>query len=870
MKRRSSPPGLFHRFFRWYCHPKLVKHIEGDLMELYNERVKERGKAKADIKFIIDVLLLFRRGIVRPAEGYKNLNAYGMYKNYFKVTFRVFNREKLYSLINVSGLALGFTCCLMIYLFIRDELSYDTFHQDNDQIYRVASAYMRQGKWEPYASNSWRTGELIETNFAEVEELVRMRDSEEVFVFGDKQIYEKRVATVDENFFKVFNFPLLKGNPAEALKGPNKVVISESMAAKYFGEQDAMGKVFEVRDSAFQLQVSGVMQDMPPNSHFHFDFLVSGETLRQMADPGIFTNVGWDSQYLYIKTAPGTDPAIMESRFPGFVDQNLGPFTSSNFKLFLQPLLSIHLKSDNGLEIEPNGSMTRVYIFSVIAIFILGIACVNYMNLTTARSLRRAREVGMRKVLGAKRADLVGQFLSESFIMTFLAVAVAFVFTFFLIPEFNRFAGKEIPQDVLFNPHILFALLISLIVIGLVSGTYPAIILSSFRPLNSMKGSGNAGKSGFTFRKGLVVLQFAISIGLIAASAIVFRQWEFLKNKELGINKEMLVSIPLQTMDRSQLETFKNELFTNASIKKAGTSNMKMPGWISNSTSYIAQDVEIDEEARKSMKIIRVDFDFLSAIEAEMIEGRNFSRDFPSDPTSSIILNESAVAQLGWKEPLGKWLELGEQRYNVVGIARDFHFESLYREIPPTIFILSPDWLNWVYVRIDAQNIPATLAHIEATYSRFVTNRDFSYSFMNEDIEQQYVAEEKFTQTFTIFTILAIVIACLGTFGLISFTAERKTKEIGIRKVLGASVGNVTFLLIREFVILFLVASIIAWPLTWYFISNWIERFIYRTSVGLTPFVLATLLAAFIVVATTGFRAMKAALANPVDSLRTE
>jgi putative ABC transport system permease protein len=350
----------------------------------------------------------------------------------------------------------------------------------------------------------------------------------------------------------------------------------------------------------------------------------------------------------------------------------------------------------------------------------------------------------------------------------------------------------------------------------------------------------------------------------------VFQQWEFLKNKPLGINKEMVVSIPLQTIDRNQLDAFKNELFANASIKEAGASNMKMPGWISNSTYYKAQDVEPDEEAQKSMKIIRVDFDFLDAVEAQILNGRDFSRDFPSDPTSSIILNESAVAQLSWEGPVGKWLELNEQRYNVVGLVKDFHFESLHREIPPTIFILSSDWLNWLYVRIDDQNIPATLEHIEKIYSQFVTNRDFSYTFMNEDIEQQYIAEAKFTQTFTMFTILAIVIACLGTFGLISFTAERKSKEIGIRKVLGASVGNVSFLLIREFIILLLVSSIVAWPLTWYFLDNWIETFIYRTSIGSEPFVLATLLAGFIVVATTGFRAVKAALANPIDSLRDE
>ena len=870
MNKQPTPPQLPLRFFRWFCHPEYREDIEGDLLERFEKRVDEVGMAQAKRSFVLDVLKLFRPGLMRPFAGFNLFNRTGMFKNYLKIAFRVFGREKSYSLINISGLALGFTCCLMIYLFIRDELSYDTFHQDNERIYRIASAYMRQGQWEPYSSNSWKTGEMIKANFGEIEQLVRIGTIEDIFEYGDKHIYETRVATVDENFFEVFSFPLLAGNPGEALKGSNKVVISESTAAKYFGEEEAMGKVFQISDGAFQLQVSGVMKDMPPNSHFHFDFLISGETLRQLAPPQLFTNVGWDSQYLYIKTAAGVDTAGIAARFPDFINTNMEFFNTGNFKLFLQPLTSIHLESNNGLEIEPNGSMSQVYIFSVIAVFILVIACVNYMNLTTARSLRRAREVGMRKVLGAKRGELMGQFLTESFIMTFIAVLIAFVLSFILIPAFNQFAGKEISRSLLFSPEILLTLLLALLLIGLLSGVYPALVLSSFKPLNKMKGSGSTTKSGFIFRKGLVVLQFVISIGLIAALGIVFQQWEFLKTKELGINKEMLVSIPLQTMDRAQLETFRNELYTNRSIKMVGSSNMKMPGWISNSTPYKAQDAVVDDEVRKTMKIIRVDVDFMATVEAEMVEGRGFSRDFPSDPASSILINESAAAQLEWTVPLGKWLELDGQRYNVVGLLKDFHFESLHREIPPTIFILSSDRLNWVYVRIDQHDIPATLAHIETTWSKFVTNRDFTYSFVDEDIERQYVAEQKFTQVFTIFTALAIIIACLGTFGLISFTAERKQKEIGIRKVLGASAGNVTFLLIREFIVLLLIASVIAWPLTWYFTNNWIESFVYKISIGTGPFVMATALALLIAIATTGFRAMKAALSNPIQSLRDE
>jgi len=793
-----------------------------------------------------------------------------MLKNYIKVAFRVFQKEKSVSLINISGLALAFTCCLIIFLFIKDELSYDDFHNDGERIYRVASAYMRAGKWEPYSTNSWRTGELLKERFAEIEYLVRIRRKEEIVVYQDKRINEGRMATVDDTFFKVFSFPLIQGDPEDALKGTNKVVISESIAVKYFGKEQPMGKMFEINDGEYHLEVSGIIQDMPANSHFHFDFLISGQTARQIAPPAMFTNIGWDSQYLYIKVRDKNAPASMESKFSDFINEHLDFLTGNNFKLFLQPLADIHLKSNNGLEIEQNGNIRHIYIFSIVAFFILVIACINYMNLTTARSIRRANEVGMRKALGANKLQLIGQFLSESFFLTFLAILVAFGLTYLILPYFNTFAGKELDRGFLFTPELLITLLVSLVLIGIFSGGYPAFVLSAFKPLNTLKGGHTFIGPGPALRKGLVVLQFGISIGLIAATCLVFQQLIFLKNKELGINKELLVSVPLETMDRSQLDVARNELLSISSINKVGASNMKMPGWISNSTYYKAQGVPIDEDARKSMKIIRVDFDFLDVVEAKIVLGREFLRSFPADSTSSILLNESAVNQLGWINPIGQWVEFDALKYNVVGVLSDFHFESLHRKIPPTIFILSASWLNWLYIRIDGNSIPTTLAHIKAVYAKFITTREFSYSFTDEDVEKQYRAEDKFTQIIAIFTFLAIVIACLGTFGLISFTAERKSKEIGIRKILGASIGDVSYLLIKEFIGLLLIASLIAWPITFYFINNWLKEFVYRTSIGIEAFLVATILALLITLVTTGFKAVQAGLANPLESLRDD
>jgi putative ABC transport system permease protein len=778
----------------------------------------------------------------------------------------------MYSLINLAGLAVGFACCIIIYLFISDELSYDKFHNNSGRMYRLSAAYMRQGQWEPYASNAWKTAETVKTNYSEIEQLVRLRpDDNTLFEYGDKRIVEDHFAWVDENFLDVFNFPLTQGSAKDALRGPNKAVISESTAAKYFGTEIAIGKAFKLSDYPIEIQVTGVMKDMPSNSHFHFDILISGETSRQVVPEEMFTNVGWDSQYVYLLLKEGEDAARMEATFTGFIDKNLDPFNHDNFKLFLQPLESIHLRSNIGTELEANGSRQRVIIFSIIAVFILIIACVNYMNLTTARALRRAKEVSMRKVLGAKKPDLLGQFLTESFIMTTVAILVAVLICFFLLPQFNEFAGKAIPRSVFLVPAVAIGLLITMVVIALVSGFYPAMMLSSFRQVGSMKGgSVSGGKFGIAFRKGLVMFQFVISIGLIASSSIVFEQWTYMKNKDLGINRDQVVVMSLQTMDRRQVQTFANELLSAPQITRVGFSNMRMPGWIGNSTNYRAQDVDADEEANKSMKLVRVDYDFFTTVEGQMVEGRNFSRDFPVDTISSIILNESALAQLGWKEGVGKWFELGRTRFNVIGVVKDFHFESVHRKIPPTIFAFTPRRLNWAYVKVDGGGVAEALTHMEETYSKYVTNRDFSYSFLDEDVERQYQAEEKFTQVFTMFTGLAIMIACLGTFGLISFSAERKAKEIGIRKVLGASVGNVSFLLVREFLLLLIMASVIASPVAYYFLNDWISGFNYHATIGMMPFVVATVLAIVIVLLTTGFRALKAAMTNPVDSLRDE
>jgi len=866
----ARPPKLFKSFFLWYSRPELQESILGDLDEKFDEDVRNYGAFKARIAFAWTVLRFMRVNVIKPFTKTQKLNNYDMFRNYLKISLRVFRKERSFSLINLSGLILGFVCCLLIYLFINDELSFDKFHKEADRIYRISAAYMREGKWEPYASNSWRTAELIKTNFNEVEELVRIRSIEGFVMHGEQRIREERIAYVDKNFFEVFSFPLISGDRQSVLDGTSKTVISESIALKYFGDTDVVGRTLQVSDTLYQLQVSGVMKDMPPNSHFHLDILISPQTQRLSAPPSMYRSVGWDSQRVYARMKEDANISTIEERFPQFIDDNLDYLTSGNFKLFFQPLLDIHLKSDLGLELEPNGKMSNIYIFSFVAAFILFIACINYINLSTARSLRRAKEVGMRKVLGAKRSNLINQFLLESFVMTFLALLIAFGLSLLILPEFNEFANKSIRWSTFFEKELLLGLAIAFLFIGLIAGSYPSFVLSSFKAGQSIKGWKYSDKSSLSMRKALVVVQFTISIALIAATVIVFKQLRFLQQKELGINEKQVIAIPLQTMERAQLESFKTEASNHPAVLGLGSSHMRIPGWINNSTHYIAQDVEVDEEARKSMKIVRVDHDFFDLVEAKMLMGRSFSREFPSDQNASIIINEAAAAQLGWEEPIGKWIGLNESRLNTIGVVKDFHFESLHRKIPPTIFVLTDRFLFWTYARIDgAQMVPA-LEHLEKVYGDFVTNRDFEYSFVTDDVLLQYKAEEKFTQVFEIFTVLAILIASLGTFGLISFAVEQKSKEIGIRKVLGASVRNLTTLLTREFAIFLGVASFIAFPLTYYLMNEWMKDFIYRTNIGWTPFAIAAVSSILIAFSTTIFKSLRVALANPVDALRDE
>lgn len=866
-----KPPRGAERLLRWLLPEDLWHTPMGDFEELYNEIAAERGLRWAQWWYRAQVLKLVPDRLF--AKTYWGII---MFKSYLVVAIRNLRKHKSYTLLNISGLAVGMAACVLMLLYVQDERSYDRFHEKADRIYRVGFQGLQGGNWVTGVTNSWAAGELLKTNFSEVEQVVRIQPWRVgVIRYGDQRNQERDVAVVDDTFFEAFTFPLRQGDRASVLAAPNSVVISASAAQRYFGKTDPIGQILDFNDGRFQLTVTGVMDDMPKTSHFHFDFIIAGSTFYDIRLPAFFSNVGWTTQYVYIVLPENYDPATLEAKFPALIDTHFRElYTSSVFRLFLQPLTDIHLTSHTGEELETNGDIAYVYLFSIIALLTLLIACINYMNLATARSSQRAREVGMRKILGAHKKELIKQFLGESVLVTTLALMAALGLAYLFLPALNGFTGKDLSLNLFGNLPLLGLFVGTALLIGVLAGTYPAFFLSAFQPLNVLKGTLGQGNTGLYLRRGLVVTQFGISIVLIIGALMVYNQLDFLKNRNPGYEKEHVVYVPMQTMTRAQYPTLKNELLAHSQIRSVGATSLPMPGILQSSTNYLAEGVDVDPEAPPSMKRVLVDHDFFDMMGMTFAQGRNFSRDFPSD-SAAVILNEAAVRELGWEDPIGKWFEgtsgvPAPQRRPVVGVVKDFNFTSLHSPIVPTVFYMDGRWLGFMYMRISGTDVPATLAHIEESYATFVTDRPFTYSFLEDRVHHLYEAEERFLQVSSIFTGLAIGIACLGIFGLVTFMAEVRRKEIGVRKVLGASIGKIVFLLSREFTWLVLAAYVVAVPIAYLAVSGWLQNFAFRTPWSLNTFLLAGSMALLIAWLTISYQALKAALTNPIDTIRYE
>jgi putative ABC transport system permease protein len=801
-------------------------------------------------------------------------------KNYLKIALRNIRKHKGASLINIVGLAIGIACSVLIILFVTYERSYDRFHDKADRIYRLAvRASVGDTKINQTYSSSETFRRLL-VDFPEIEKGVKFLNlGRTPVVLNEKTFYESRFYAVDSTFFEIFTIPLIFGSPETVLTDPNTMVISRDTALKYFGDTDVVGKTLSVDFSyglgRIDFRITGVSENVPDNSHFHYDLLVSSSSF-----PAIINNTGWSSNNFitYLLLEEGTSKTWFDEKLKEFTRRHVGPerydaaLARGDFwEYFLQPITEIHLDSDLNGEFEANGNKTYVFIFSVISVIILLIACINFMNLSTAKSSLRAKEVGLRKVVGSSRNKLIGQFLSESVLLSFISLALGLVIVHILLPVYRNFIGRELHLRYFDNIFVIPSLIILGLAVGFISGSYPAFFLSSFKPISVLRGVTDRGKGSSFLRNILVVIQFSISIFLIIGTLVVFQQLKFFQNTRLGFDKEQVLVIRNPNALGSKVAPFKEALRSHSQIINVSGSNT-LPGRSFSNIGFGAEGVD----KSFTLNLCICDYDFLDTLEMEMAQGRFFSREFPTD-SHAAILNEEAVKLLGWDNPIGKRINNWARErgnFTVIGVIKDYHYESLHQEIRPQALFLIGGYYDrvesYISVRLNTENVSETVKFVGSTWNDFAPGKPFEYSFLDRDYDNLYRNEHQTRSLFSIFSFLTIFIACLGLFGLAAFVADRKTKEIGIRKILGASVTKIVNNLNKSFVKWVLIANLIAWPAAWYFMNNWLRNFAYRIQLSWWMFVLAAVLAFLVALLTVSFQSVKAALKNPADALRYE
>ncbi len=803
-----------------------------------------------------------------------------MFKNYVKIALRNLKKNAAYSFINIAGLAAGLACCILIMLYVLHEISYDEFHSRAGRIFRVRVTLDLNGVLYQEASIPFPAAAAFTRDFPEVEQAVRFykTDNFPLLEIGDRKFTEERFFFADSSVFAVFDYPLIKGEAKTALREPNSVILSEDMARKYFGAADPLGETLRY-NSQFGLKVTGVVKNVPNNTHFKFDFLAPLQFQlnlweNQNGPNGREKQWFWTGAWTYLLLSEPSAAQSVADKLPAFAAKYFPDRIKAGVTLGLQPLADIHLHSRLDNEIEPNSHITYVYIFSATAFLILLIACINFVNLSTAQSGNRVKEVGVRKVAGAERSQLIGQMLGETIIAGLAAMLLAIVLVELLLPAFNQLTERSLSLSQL-GSGTGFLLLLSLALsVGLLSGLYPAFFLSRFNPACIFNRAPGAVGGSETLRQALVVAQFAISIILIIGIGAIHRQMRFMQEKELGFDKERVLFVKARPEINAKFEAFRSELMKDSGILGvAGTSNI--PGQGVFAYRFVPEGGSLDKPAM--LPLLLVDYDFLETAGLKIKRGRGISRTSPSDQAEAFLLNEKAVETLGWKDnPLGKKMELfapgtnqiGKSGY-VVGVIQDFHFESLHHEIKPLVVTYS-GWNDYCAVKIAAGNPAERLAALERVWKTFSPEWPLEYVFLDRKLEQLYGGEHRLAQVANAFAIMAIVLAGLGLFGLSAFSAERRTKEIGIRKVLGASVASIVSLLSGDFAKLVLLANIIAWPAAWYAMNTWLQGFAYRAPLDAWVFVSASAAALGIALLTVSFQSIKAALANPVEALRCE
>ncbi len=785
-----------------------------------------------------------------------------MFKNYLKVALRNIIRHKGYAFLNIFGLALGMACCILIGLWVLDELNYDRFHENASSICRVESNQNFSGRilhiyWTPHP-----LGPALKAEIPEIKNSARAQNlGAQLIRYKDKAFEEYSVWSVDPSFLKMFSFPIIKGVVENSLSGTSSLVITERLATKFFGDENPIGKVINVAQSA-DFTVTGILKDIPRNSSLQFDALIP---YRYLDSIGRTNNNFTDNQtYTWVQLHSGVSPKEASAKISGFIRQKV---PRSLMALELLPLTKVHLYSYSGY--EKNLAVQTVYLFSVIAVVVLIIGCINFMNLSTARSSNRAKEVGLRKVVGALRSQLIQQFYGESILFALVALGFAAAIVSFVLPAFGSLAGKEMSWNATGAGVLALGLAGIALLTGIISGSYPALFLASFKPVSILKGKLKLGTGNAVFRRILVVVQFFLSATLIIGTGVVSKQMTFIKNRNLGWNKEQVVAIPIRSYSRPFLEALKAELASAPGILNAAVATQK-PSYTSWSSSGFDWEGK-DPSLKVDVTYMGADDGYVDTMGMTLARGRNFSKEFPTDKTESFLINEELAKVMGYENPIGKSFSFWEQKGKIVGVIKDFHFQPLRRKIEPLVIQWAElDWTNFLFLRIAPEGISETIGTVHETWEKILPNIPFSYQFLDEDFARMYRSEERTGTLLKIFTGMAILVACLGLFGLASFGAEQRTKEIGIRKVLGASVLSIVALICREFLVLIGLANLIAWPIAYFAGKGWLNNFAYRTQIPAVFFIGALITSLLIGLMTVIYKAIRAASANPVESLRYE
>ncbi|GAB3321334.1 ABC transporter permease [Larkinella ripae] len=887
-----APPRWAHRLLTGLHPAETREEVEGDLEELYVSWYRRSGKNRATVQYVINVVSVLppfvrRRQKPTPDSQHSFFHP-AMIRNYFKLAWRNLAQSKAYSAITIFGLALGLAVSLFNLLYVVDEFSYDRFHTKAERIYRINSTITYAGTESEGAVAPTPMGQTLKRDFPEVEEATRLgKYGSHLIKSGQDILREQNVLYADSTVFDVFTLPVLAGNPRKALTEPQSVVLTRSTAIRYFGSLNAVNRVLTF-DHDDVRRVTAVIEDIPVQSHFQADFILP---LYATKDAKVNK---WGNHIFntYVVLKPGTSPRAVEAKFERilqtYVDPALRQFfqttladtrkAGNNFTYSLMPLRDIHLHSDRQGELAPNNSIESVYLFGVIALVILLIASFNFINLTTARSVKRAREVGVRKVMGSNRADLMIQFLSESLLITFLALLAGLGVVYLLLPTFNTLAAKTLSFSQLLNGASLAYLLAGAVLVGILAGGYPALYLSSFQPIKALKGKLWALPQRQSLRTYLVVLQFALSMLLIIGTLLINQQLHYIQTKKIGFDKEQVVVVKTDQSTESEVVTFRNEMLRKAAVK-TGTVSGFLPVTSQRWNDMWYPERATDQKLSVNMQEWKVDPNYIPTFGMKLVQGRNFRAAGATD-SAAVIINERAAKRFGYQNPVGKIIhKTGGEQLTIIGVVKDFHYESLRATIEPVGLVVNAGMLGRaleessraaVSFRLNTADIPAVLASMEQTWKQVAHGRPFEYSFLRDDFDAMYRAEQRIERLFTVFATIAILIACLGLFGLSAFAAEQRTKEIGVRKVMGASVGSLAVLLARDFLKPVLIAIVLASPVAWYAVSQWLNDFAYRITISWWIFALAGVLAVGIALLTVSFQSIKAALMNPVKTLRSE